>query len=68
MAEASGDLPIKVVLVNPAGLTLQVAEAVNGVAVLDAPVTQGGLYTIKVVNISLGPVQVWTVSTPTVKR
>jgi PKD repeat protein len=68
MAEASGDLPIKLVLVNPAGLTLQVAEAVNGVAVLDAPVTQGGLYTIKVVNISLGPVQVWTVSTPTVKR
>jgi len=43
-------------------------DSTNGVAVLSAPVTKGGLYTIKVVNVSVGPVQVWTAATPTVVR
>jgi subtilisin-like proprotein convertase family protein len=68
LAEASGGLPIKLVLVDPAGITLQIVDATNGVAVLNAPVTQGGIYTIKVVNVSLGPVQVWTAATPLVTR
>jgi len=68
LAEASGGLPIKLILVDPAGLSLKVVDSVNGVAVLNAPVTQGGLYTIKVVNLSLGPVQVWTAATPLVTR
>jgi len=66
VAETSGDLPVKLALVSPTGLTLQIVDAVNGVAVLTAPVTQGGIYTVKVININLGPVQVWTVATPTV--
>lgn len=68
LAEASGGLPIRLVLIDPAGLTLKIADSANGVAVLNAPVQQGGLYTIKVVNISLGPVEVWTAATPLVTR
>jgi len=68
LAEASGGLPIKLVLVDPAGLSVKVVDSTNGVAVLNAPVSTGGLYTIKVVNLSLGPVQVWTAATPWVTR
>ncbi|MEP6742351.1 MAG: hypothetical protein ABJB61_07615 [bacterium] len=68
LAEASGGLPIKLLLVNPAGLTLKTVDSTNGIAVLSAPVTPGGLYTIKVVNVNLGPVSVWTVATPLVSR
>ena len=68
LAEASGGLPIKLLLVDPSGLTLKTVDSTNGVAVLSAPVTKGGLYTIKVVNVSVGPVQVWTAATPTVVR
>ena len=68
VAETSGNLPVKLALVSPTGLTLQIVDAVNGVAVLTAPVTTGGIYTVKVINVNLGPVQVWTVATATVAR
>jgi len=68
LAEANGNVPIRLVLVDPAGLTLKTVDATSGVAVLNTPVTSGGLYTIKVVNVSLGPVQVWTVATPLLTR
>lgn len=68
VAETTGAVPIKLILVDPAGLTLQMVDAVNGVAVINVPVNVGGLYTLKVVNVSLGPVQVWTVATPLVAR
>ena len=35
---------------------------------LSAPVTQGGVYVIKVVNLSLGPLQFTTTTTPLVQR
>ena len=63
VAETSGNLPVKLALVSPTGLTLQIVDAVNGVAVLTTPVTTGGIYTVKVINVNLGPVQVWTVAT-----
>jgi len=37
-------------------------------ALIDLPVSAQGTYMIKVVNVSLGPVQVWTAATPTVAR
>ena len=40
VAETSGNLPVKLALVSPTGLTLQIVDAVNGVAVLTTPVTQ----------------------------
>jgi hypothetical protein len=41
------------VLVNPSGLTT--VDSVNGVAVLNAPVSASGSYTVKVINVSLSP-------------
>jgi hypothetical protein len=67
-AESSLSVPFKVVLVDPSGLTLQTADAVSGIATVTAPVNQQGVYVIKVVNLSLGPLQFTTTTTPLVKR
>ncbi len=66
--ESSLNLPFKVLLVDPSGLTLQTADAVSGIATLTAPVNQQGVYVIKVVNLSLGSLQFTTTTTPLVKR
>jgi hypothetical protein len=36
--------------------------------VLNSSVSQSGTYLIKVVNVSLGPLQLTVTSTPTIKR
>jgi hypothetical protein len=68
VASSVGDLPVKLVLVSPSGSLLQAANSANGIAVITATVSQSGTYTLKVVNLSLGPVQVWTAATPTLGR
>ena len=68
VATSSGDLPIKLLLVSPSGSVLQSASSSNGVAVITAPVSGSGTYVVKVVNLSVGPVQVWTAATPTITR
>src|SRR6266446_643417 len=68
VAASTNNLPIKLALISPSGVALQTADSVNGVAVINAPVTQSGTYIVKTINLSLGPVQVWTAATPTVKR
>lgn len=68
VTESTVSVPYKLVLVNPSGLTLQTVDSVNGVAVLNAPVTQSGTYLIKVVNVSLGPLQFTVTATPLVCR
>ncbi|MDQ1708381.1 MAG: hypothetical protein QOJ88_1592 [Pyrinomonadaceae bacterium] len=68
VAASSNNLPIKLALISPSGSVVQVVDSINGVAVINAPVTQAGNYVIKTVNLNLGPVQVWTLATPTVKR
>jgi hypothetical protein len=67
-AESNLNVPFKAVLVDPSGLTLQTADANSGIATISQPVTQGGIYVIKVVNLSLGPLQFTVTTTPTVKR
>jgi hypothetical protein len=67
-AESSLAVPFKVVLVDPSGLTLQTADSVSGIATISRPVTQGGVYVIKVVNLSLGSLQFTVTTTPTVRR
>jgi hypothetical protein len=64
VAEATGNLPINVALVDPAGLTLATTSNINGVAAMTVPVTKGGTYLVKVINLSAGPVEVWTAATP----
>ena len=66
VAESSVNVPFKLALVNPSGLTLQTVDASNGTAVLNASVTQSGIYVIKVINVSLGPLQFTTTVTPLV--
>ena len=61
-------VPLKLVLLSPSGAILGTVDASSGVALIDLPVTAQGTCIIKVVNVSLGPVQVWTAATPTVTR
>jgi PKD repeat protein len=68
VVESNVNVPFKLLLVNPSGLTLQTIDASNGVAVIDTPITQGGTYVIKVVNVSVGPLQFTTTATPLVMR
>jgi hypothetical protein len=67
-AEVTPNVPMKILLVSPTGLTLATASSSGGIAVLDQPVTQSGVYIVKVVNLSAGPVSVWTAATPRISR
>jgi hypothetical protein len=68
VVESTLPVPFKLLLINPSGLTVQTVDASNGIAVIDAPVTAGGIYAIKVVNLSVGPLQFTTTTTPLVQR
>lgn len=68
MAEASPELPIQLMLIDPSGAIINTANNSTGFAVINKNVTQSGVYVIKVINVSLGPVQVWTAATPLVQR
>ena len=61
---ASGDGLLRVVLIDPVGLTLATADAVNGVAVLDTTVSRTGVYQVKVVNVGTNLTQTWVAATP----
>ena len=65
---SESNLPISLALVDPSGLTLGTANSSSGVAVLTVPVNAAGTYLVKVINLNLGPVQVWTAATPNVHR
>ena len=43
-------------------------DSSGGMVVLNVPVTAGGVYVVKVVNLSLGPLQFTTTVTPLVAR
>ena len=68
LADPSVSMPIQLVLIDPSGRVVQTADASGGVAVLNAPVSGSGIYLVKLVNVGLGPVSVWTVATPLVAR
>ncbi|MFN2531330.1 MAG: sialidase family protein [Pyrinomonadaceae bacterium] len=67
-AESSVNVPFRIVMVDSSGLALQTADAVNGIATLSQPVTNTGVYVIKVVNLGVGPLQFRVTTTPTVQR
>jgi len=67
--ETTAGVPFQIFLIDPKGLTLATANVTaNGIATLDQPVTGGGTYKIKTVNLGLGPIQVSTLVTPRVAR
>ena len=51
-------MPIQLVLIDPSGTVVQTVNSSSGVAILEAPITQSGVYIIKIVNLSAGPVQI----------
>ena len=63
-AVASGNGLLRIILVDPTGLTLTSADAVNGVAVLDTTVSQTGVYQVKVLNLSTNLTPTWIAATP----
>jgi hypothetical protein len=67
-AESSLNLPMQLVLFDPSGRVVQTVNSSSGVAILEVPITQSGVYLIKTVNLSLGPLQVWSVATPWIAR
>lgn len=68
VAEPSVNVPIQLVLIDPSGAVVQTANVSSGVAVIQTPVSASGTYLVKLVNIGLGPVSVWTAATPLVAR
>ena len=66
--ESSLKVPIQLVLVDPSGRIVQTVNSSSGLAILETPLSQGGTYIFKTINLSLGPVQVWSVATPLVSR
>jgi hypothetical protein len=68
VAEATPSAPVKIVVVDPTGLTLTSSSASSGMAVVDQPVTKSGVYLVKVVNLGLGPVQIRSAATAVVKK
>ncbi len=65
---AESNAPIRLVVVDPSGSILGISDASNGLALVEMPVTQSGTYLIKVLNLNVGPVQVFTASTALVAR
>jgi hypothetical protein len=68
VAEPSVSVPFKLLLIDPSGAVVQIADASSGFAVIQTPVSASGIYLVKLVNIGLGPVSVWTAATPLVAR
>ncbi|HKB70331.1 MAG TPA: fibronectin type III domain-containing protein [Thermoanaerobaculia bacterium] len=64
---ADASAPIKLVLMNSAGTVLASASNSSGPAVIEAPASPG-TYLVQTVNLSAGPVSVWTATTPYVSR
>ena len=68
MADSNLNAPFRLILIDPSGAIVQSVDASNGTAVIERQVTQTGTYLIRVANLSFGPVQVFTATTPLVRR
>jgi len=66
--ESNLKVPMQLVLIDPSGRVVQTVNSSSGLAILEAPLSQGGTYVLKTINLSLGPVQIWSVTTPWVAR
>jgi hypothetical protein len=66
--ESNLKVPMQLVLLDPSGRVVQTINSSTGLAILEAPVSQGGTYVLKTINLSLGPIQIWSVTTPWVSR
>ena len=67
-ADNSLGAPMQIILLSPAGAVLGSATSTSGIASLDVPVTDAGMYIVKTVNLAIGPVSIFTATTPQVAR
>jgi len=65
-AEADVNVPYTLVVIDPTGKVLGTVNSANGIASVTMPVSTTGLYVIQLVNVGLGPVNIWTAATPQV--
>ena len=68
VAESTPALPIRIIVLDPSGLTLATSDGTSGLTSLDVPVSSGGLYLVKVLNLGLGAVNVRSAATAVVPR
>ncbi len=69
VAESDGNLPYKLIVIDPSGKMLgTVNSSPNGIASVQGPISTPGLYVIQLVNVGVGPVNIWTAATPEVTR
>jgi hypothetical protein len=59
---------MQLVLLSPAGAILGSATSTTGIVSLDVPVSSAGMYVVKTVNLAIGPVSIFTATTPQVSR
>ena len=67
-AASDPSLPIELIVLNALGGVAGSADNSTGFATVDIPVTGGDTYLVKVVNLSAGPVSVWTAATPLLQK
>ncbi|MBV8518420.1 MAG: exo-alpha-sialidase [Acidobacteria bacterium] len=66
VAESSSGAPVRILLLDPLGLTLATADGPSGLATLEQPVSGSGVYLVKVINLGLTPSDIQTAVTPLV--
>ncbi|HEV8383365.1 MAG TPA: Ig-like domain-containing protein [Candidatus Acidoferrales bacterium] len=66
VAEASTTVPYQLVVISPSGTVLGTVDSSNGIATANVAATAPGVYLIKLVNVGLGPVTIWSAATPTI--
>jgi len=67
-ADNSLGAPMQIILLSPAGAVLGTTTSTGGIASFDVPVTDAGMYIVKTVNLAVGPVSIFTATTPQVAR
>jgi hypothetical protein len=67
-ADNSLGAPMQILLLSPAGAVLGAVTSTTGIVSLDVPVTDAGMYIVKTVNLAVGPVSIFTATTPQVAR
>ncbi|MDX1644780.1 MAG: hypothetical protein R3244_10530, partial [Thermoanaerobaculia bacterium] len=68
VASSDDGVPIRLVLIDPAGGVLETVDSPDGLALIERSVSAAGLYQMQVLNLSLESAAVWTAATPRVER
>jgi hypothetical protein len=69
VAESGAGTAYKLVVLDPAGNLVGTTDASrDGIASVLVPNVVPGAYAIQLVNLGLGPLEIWSAATPQVKR